>query len=132
MKEIKLNNEVVALVHLLSEWKEGLDFITADEHFIQAGTWWYQDGKELRSHRHIINERIVSRTQETVVVISGCLQIDLYDESNSVFHNQILRSGDMAVILNVGHGYKILDNNTRVIEVKNGPFFSVEKDKQFI
>lgn len=28
-------------------WKEGLDFLTPDEAFIQMGTWLYDQGKEL-------------------------------------------------------------------------------------
>jgi hypothetical protein len=34
------------------------------------------------------------------------------------------------VMLKGGHGYDILENNTQVLEVKNGPFTSVEKDRE--
>ena len=132
MKEIKIKNETVAIFHKIDEWKEGIDFLTPNENFIQAGTWWYQKGKDLRSHLHIINERTVERTQETIIVLSGKVRVDLYDESLKIFHQEELLTGDIGIILKVGHGYQILEDNTKVVEVKNGPFISVEKDKVFL
>ena len=132
MQQVKLNGETVAIFHKTNEWKEGLDFLTPNETFIQAGTWWYPKGKDLRSHSHTINKRVVERTQEVVVVVSGKIRVDLYDKNKRLFHQDELAAGDMGIILNVGHGYYILEDNTRVIETKNGPFISVEKDKVFL
>ncbi len=132
MKQIYYKNEVVAILHQQSEWKEGLDFLTPNETYIQAGTWNYNKGKSLNAHRHLIYERVVKQTQETIIVMSGSIRIDLYDENNSIFHKQVLCSGDIFVILDIGHGYEILDDKTKIVEIKNGPFVSVEKDKQLI
>jgi hypothetical protein len=132
MNEIKLNEKTVAIFHKNNEWKEGLDFLTSDEYFIQAGTWWYNEGRKLKAHKHIINERMVNLTQETIVILSGKLQVNLYNEKNEIFHKEILVEGDISVILSCGHGYTILANNTKVVEIKNGPFFSVEKDKELL
>ena len=41
----------------------------------------------------------------------------------------ILYEGDTAIMAYGGHGYKILEDNTKIIESKNGPFVSVELDK---
>ena len=132
MKEVQHSGKTVFIVHRKTDWKEGLDFLTPNETYIQAGTWWYQKDKSLKSHRHIINDRKIDRTQEVVVIMSGKIRVDLYDENNKIFHQEILEEGDMGVILEGGHGYEILDDNTRVIEIKNGPFISVEKDKELI
>ena len=132
MKEIKYKNRTAAILHSQSEWKEGLDFLTPDVTFIQTGTWWYPSGKILKAHRHIINERTAERTQETVIVMNGSMRIDFYDDSNNIFQQEIVKTGDICIILTIGHGYQILENNTRIIEVKNGPFTSVEKDKELI
>ena len=132
MKPIKLNGQVVAIFHTADSWKEGLDFLTPNETFIQAGTWWYSAGKDLRAHRHVTNPRTTERTEETIIIQSGRLRVDLYDLNGNIFHAEDLVAGDIGVILNVGHGYKVLEDNTRVVEVKNGPFTSVEADKEFI
>lgn len=132
MREIKLEGERIAIFHKARDWQEGLDFLTPDETFIQAGTWWYQKGKDLRSHEHIINERIVERTQETIVILSGKVRVDLYGENKEIFHQEELSAGDVGIILKSGHGYHIMENGTKIVEVKNGPFICVEKDKKFL
>ena len=34
------------------------------------------------------------------------------------------------VMIAGGHGFEILEPNTKIVECKNGPFISVEKDKR--
>ena len=132
MKEIKLNDKVIAIIHKSDDWKKGLDFLTPNETFIQAGTWWYDKGKILNAHKHKINKRPNELTQETIVILKGKLRVDLYDKNDKIFHQEILTSGDIGIMLYEGHGYEILEDNTKVLEVKNGPFVSVEKDKILI
>lgn len=132
MESIKKDGTIYAVVHKKEQWKEGLDFLTGNESFIQVGTWWYQKGKVLNSHKHIENERPNNLTQEAVIVISGTLKVSLYDENDEIFHNEQLSAGDMMIMLAGGHGYEIMSPDTKVIECKNGPFVSVEKDKVLI
>ena len=37
--------------------------------------------------------------------------------------------GEMLILLESAHGYTILEEDTTVLEIKNGPFMGVEKDK---
>ena len=132
MKQITHNGKIVAISHKSTDWKKELDFLTSNEDFIQCGTWWYDAGKNLKAHEHIFNERTVTQTQETIIVLSGKLRIDLYDPDCVIFYQEEVGAGDVFVILDVGHGYQIIEDDTRVVEVKNGPFISVEKDKRLI
>jgi len=132
MKQIKYKDEVVAIFHKIGEWKEGLDFLTDDNAYIQAGTWWYNKGKVLKAHRHKQYPREVNQTQETFILLSGRMRVDLYDENNNIYLQEELSAGDIGIILNIGHGYFILDDNTKILEVKPGPFTSVEMDKEMI
>ena len=120
------------MFHKAQEWKPGLDFLTPNETYIQAGTWWYEKGKALKAHVHIANERIVPFTQEVIIIIHGKLRVDLFDADQRVFHQEVLQSGDIGILLEVGHGYETLDEDTKVLEVKNGPFLSVERDKRLL
>jgi len=38
--------------------------------------------------------------------------------------------GEILILLNSGHGYKILEDNTKVIEIKNGPYLGAEVDRR--
>lgn len=33
-------------------------------------------------------------------------------------------------MMNGGYGYRILEDNTKVIEIKNGPYLGAEKDRR--
>ena len=126
---IKDNETVLAIVHRNEDWAEGLHFATPDDFYIQAGTWCYSKGKILGAHRHIENIRTVHRTQEVTYVKRGRIRISLYSDAGVLVRDIELSEGDYAVMAAGGHGYEILEDNTQVLEVKNGPFFDVSRDK---
>lgn len=130
VQKIEKDGVLYAIVHRQEDWKEGLDFFTPDEMFLQVGTFWYQEGNPCKAHRHIRNERPNNLTQECNIVLAGSMRANIYDKNNQRFHQVILKSGDLIVTVNGGHGYEILEPDTRVVECKNGPFVSVEKDKR--
>ena len=68
-------------------------------------------------------------TQEMVYVKSGSMLATIFDQEMNFIEEVILKEGDMAIMAYGGHGYKILEDNTKIIEAKNGPFVSVEVDK---
>ena len=129
MKKIIHNNKIIAIIYREKDWEEGLNFITPDSLFVQVGSWWYQKGKKLDSHVHNEYERVASRTQEMTYVKSGSMKVKLYDEEMKYLQQFTLYQGDLAVFAYGGHGYEILENDTKIIESKNGPFTDVSKDK---
>lgn len=129
MEKITHNGQIISIIYRDSDWVKGLNFITPDEHFVQVGSWWYDKGKKLDSHIHKEFDRNATRTQESIYVKQGSLKVLLYTEKEEFFQDYILRQGDLAVFGYGGHGYEILEDNTQVIESKNGPFISVDKDK---
>ena len=64
-----------------------------------------------------------------VYVKSGSMLATIVDQEMNFVEEIILNEGDMAIMAYGGHGYKILEDNTKIIEAKNGPFVSVEVDK---
>ena len=129
MKKIEHNGKIIAIIYKDDDWVEGLNFITPDSLFVQVGSWWYQKGKKLDSHIHKEFDRVSSRTQEMTYVKSGSMKVTLYDEEMQYFDEFILMEGDLAVFAYGGHGYEILEDNTKIIESKNGPYFDVATDK---
>lgn len=129
MKYKAKDGSTLCIVHKENEWSKGLDFLSSDDDFIQVGTWWYDNGKELDKHFHNEFERTATRTQECVYIISGKMQVDLYDFDSSYIESFEVEKGDIAIFTNGGHGYKILEDDTRILETKNGPFYGVQKDK---
>lgn len=129
MKTYKYNNQILAILYKDSDWEEGLNFITPNEMFIQAGSWWYKKGKVLARHVHKEFERTASRTQEAVYIKNGSMRVDLYNDELQPLESFVMHEGDLAVFAYGGHGYEILEDGTKVIETKNGPFVDVDTDK---
>ena len=123
------DGKIISIIYRDDDWVEGLNFITPDDLFIQVGSWWYQRGKKLASHIHNKFNRTASRTQEMTYVKKGSMRVLLYDENQKYLQDFILYDGDLAVFANGGHGYEILEDDTKIIEAKNGPFVDVNTDK---
>lgn len=129
MELIKHKGQIISIIYREKDWVKGLNFITPDDHFIQVGSWWYDEGKILDSHVHKSFDRVASITQETIYVKQGSVRVLLYTNDFEFLQDYILYEGDLAVFGYGGHGYEILEDDTQIIESKNGPFTGVEQDK---
>jgi len=126
------NGKILAIIIRDEEWTEGLNFVSSENDFMQVGFWNYMQGKDLLAHTHLQCERQVLKTQEVIFVKSGAVRLDLFSEEGKLLKSFDLKGGDTAVLLNGGHGYKILQDNTKVLEVKNGPYVGPDKDRKRI
>jgi len=130
MEIIKNNEQIIAIIYRNSDWIPGLNFITPNELFLQVGLWWYPKGKKLQSHFHKDFLREANKTHEMTYVKQGSMKVILYDNKKRIIKDFILNQGDLAIYAYGGHGYEILSDDTQIIETKNGPFISVEEDKE--
>tara|TARA_B100000965_G_C19516794_1_gene724581 strand:+ start:296 stop:694 length:399 start_codon:yes stop_codon:yes gene_type:complete len=129
MKIIKHKDKILSIIYRDEDWTEGLNFITPGEMFIQVGSWWYNKGKLLDKHVHKEFDRTANRTQECVYVRKGSMRVTLFSEEFKELQKYDLYEGDLNVFAYGGHGYEILEDDTQIIESKNGPFIDVETDK---
>ena len=125
-------DSVLAIIIRDADWEEGLNFISSESDYQQVGTWGYNRGQKLSSHIHLIAPREVLRTQEIVFIKDGRIRADIYTEKEKLLKSVELDKGDTLILLNGGHGYEILEDNTRVLEVKNGPYLGAERDRKRI
>ena len=52
MQKIEHDGKIISIIYRDEDWVEGLHFITPNELFCQAGSWWYQKGEILQNHIH--------------------------------------------------------------------------------
>ena len=130
VKEIMYKGDVIARYLPSEAWTEGLGFYSKDEEFIQVGTWNYNKGKNLLQHMHNSVERIVVRTQEVLYIKKGSIKARIYSLDEILVEELIVKEGDTLILLNSGHGYEILEDNTQVLEIKNGPYLGAEVDRR--
>ena len=130
MNIITHNGTRLAVHYTMDDIKKGLGFFSEDSEFIQVGTWRYDAGTQLQNHSHFIVERDVNRTQESIVVLQGSLTARVYDEDDNFIEEVKVSAHEGMIMLTGGHGYEILDDDTIVIESKNGPYPGAEVDRR--
>lgn len=131
--EIKYEGAVLARYIPSSDaWGEGLKFFSSDADYVQAGTWGYSKGKKLLAHFHNKAERQIDFTQEVLYIRKGSINAEIYDLHNKKVTEIVASEGDILILLLGGHGYKILEDGTQVLEIKNGPYLGAEVDRKRI
>ena len=130
MIEVKDGGIVLArYIPANNAWEDGLSFFSEDEDYIQVGTWGYDAPKELLAHTHKEVHRDVAWTQEVIFVKKGRILAEIYDLSNKKVKDIECHEGDIIILLRGAHGYHILEDDTQVLEVKNGPYVGAELDR---
>lgn len=130
MREIKKNGVVLARHITPADFGKGLQFFSQDSDFVQVGLWSnYEAEQKTNPHIHYEFNRIASRTQEALYVISGSFAMDIYDLEKRLVETVSVGQGEILVLLDCGHGCTITSDNTTVLEVKNGPYAGAEKDR---
>lgn len=130
IREIRSGDTLLA-IQISSEalCAEGSHFFSNDLDFIQLASHHYEKGKSFLPHQHHNLPRISERTQEVLLVLNGALKADIFDHDHNLVDSFLLEKGDVVVLLDGGHGFTVLTNNTRFIEIKNGPYLGAEKDR---
>lgn len=129
---IQDKDKILAIILRNGDFPEGLNFHTKDGDFLQVATWNYPEGKKSSAHGHKIAERMSNQTQEAVYVKGGRVKAEFYGEDDKFLKEVILCAGDLAIIFAGGHAFESLENGTQVLEIKNGPYLGLEKDKKVI
>ncbi len=130
MREIKKNGKILARHITPEDIKPGLISLTKDDEFLQVVAWGhYEKGKYLQDHWHNEFERTAIRTYEAVYVVKGAIEARLFDLELNPAEILTVGQGEMLILLESAHGYTILEEDTTVLEIKNGPFLGVDKDK---
>ena len=87
-------------------------------------------GKQIQPHIHKRVKRQVNYTQETLFIRKGRLQIDFYSENQEFLESRVLEAGDVILLINGGHGFKVLED-LEMFEVKQGPYAGDEDKVKF-
>lgn len=126
------NIENLAIIIRSMYFEEGTHFFSNDKDFLQVGIWEYNKDKLLHSHTHLDCTKIVRHTQEVIHIIEGKVAAQIYNEFGILVECTILNKGDTMITINGGHGYKVLEDSTKVLEIKNGPYLGRELDRKDI
>ncbi len=89
-----------------------------------------QRGMSVQPHLHLKNSKKTTKSSEAWIVISGSIEATFFDVDKSKVYKSILKKGDISILFNGGHSFKSLSKNTKIFEIKNGPYLGPNKEKE--
>lgn len=114
---------IVRVNHLVS----GVEFLTPESFGQQLAVMKRPKGELIQPHIHLPVNRELNGTQEVIIMKSGRMRVDFYENNQDYLGSTVLESGDIALMNSGGHGFELLEDS-EFIEVKQGPFVE-GKDK---
>ena len=132
IEKIINKNEVVAYILRDIYSYKRRQFVERTNDFLQVGIMQIEKNEIINPHYHLPQKKIITKNQEVLIILGGKLEASFYaNKTNKLIKKSILSNGDILVLLNCGHGFKILEK-CNIIEVKQGPYEGQKKDKAFI
>jgi hypothetical protein len=110
---------------------EGYNFLTPGEMNLQVGVHGYKALGGVEAHRHHPVERVIQGTMEALLLRAGRMSLQLYDNQDQPLESLEMTAGDFVLLVSGGHGITFLDK-CELLEIKQGPFVSREKDKTML
>jgi hypothetical protein len=130
LEQINHNNKLLAIIIKANYQKDGISFFTPDSFSQQLGYMNRPVDYVIPPHVHNVVERKVELTQEVLYVKSGKIRVDFYDDDRIYLESRIIEKGDVILLANGGHGFKMLEQS-EMIEVKQGPFCGDQDKTRF-
>jgi len=131
IEKVEWENEAIALIIHHDYDKDGVNFVTSEDEPIQVGILKHQCGTKIKPHIHKNQPRTISEVQEVLHIEYGKVEAEFYNASGKKVRQTVLNSGDTILLLTGGHGFNILEDS-KIIEVKQGPYYGPEEDKQLL
>ena len=100
---------------------DGVSFVTPNDFGLQVAVMKRGKGHKIPSHFHLPVPRALEGTQEVLIINSGNLRADLFNNSNEYVVSVELLAGDVIILNSGGHGF-VASEDCKFFEVKQGPF----------
>lgn len=127
---IKNNENLLAIIVRNNYKQEGLKFFTSETNTQQIGCVGHPKGTVCQAHIHNKIKREVYYTSETLIIKEGKVRADIYDNEKNYLESKILEKGDVILFVDGGHGFIFMED-TQMVEIKQGPYLSVNDKVRF-
>lgn len=127
IEHVFTGDKLLAIIVRNEYHPQGVNFLTLPNLSQQLAFINHPPGHVIEPHIHNPVPREVLFTQEVLIIKKGRLMVDFYDDEKKHFTSRELGAGDVILLAEGGHGFKVLEE-LEMIEVKQGPY-SGEHDK---
>jgi len=127
LEEVKDQNGAILamLIISLEDLPPCHSFPTGYEDELQLGLFNHPKGHEIKRHYHPSFERNLKFTNEVLIILSGLVQVDIYDDLQELISTSRLGANSVVILRQGGHGFSIIEHAI-IIEVKQGPYAGAE------
>ncbi len=130
IRRIAKGETAYALFVLGKDVIEGPRFVTEQTDHFQVGILERPKDYEVPAHQHPPLKRSMDTTSEFLYVEKGKVAVTVFDEEWNELGKETLKTGDFLIFFRGGHQLTMLEE-TRLIEVKQGPYPGESKAKVF-
>ena len=131
MWAIKDGTELIARGDNIFNFEPGVHFLSNPDEWMQYAVLNVNEGTDIQRHIHKRRFRhSFSITHEFFIIWFGCLLVQFFSTSKELVSQKELIPGDFFCQYSGGHGFVVLAPGTLFIEVKHGPFTTIEDDKE--
>jgi mannose-6-phosphate isomerase-like protein (cupin superfamily) len=127
LEDIWIGEKHCALVLRATYRGEGIQFFTDDGDTLQLGYMRREKGYVIQPHVHRRAPRQINYTNEVLVIRSGRVKVNFYDDQRELCRELVLETGDIILLMQSGHGFEMLEDG-EMVEIKQGPYAG-EADK---
>lgn len=131
VERLEWNDVLMALVLRVNYEEAGTSFVTPQDNPLQLGTVNYQQGYRIKPHIHKSFPKTIDEVQEVLHIQYGKVEAEFYESSGKKVGSAILNAGDTILLLSGAHGFNFLEDS-KMIEVKQGPYYGGGKDKSVL
>jgi cupin fold WbuC family metalloprotein len=124
----KLISSVISLEDIMSYRTD----VSPESEFLQVSARNLNNGVFVKAHKHKNIIRETNITQEAWIVHRGKIKAMIYDIDKNFLEEVTINDGGCIVLYNGGHSLTSMEENTIFYEIKNGPYFGYENDKEDI
>jgi len=127
IENVTHNEKLLSVIIRVNYKSEGIEFFTPDDFSQQLAYMNRAKDYVIPPHVHNAVQRDVHFTQEVLVIKSGKVRVDYYDDDKNYLESRVLNQGDVVLLAYGGHGFEMIEDS-EIIEVKQGPYAG-EMDK---
>lgn len=121
IEQIIYDNKLLSVIIRSNYKSDGIEFFTPDDYSQQLAYMNRPKDYIIPPHVHNAVQRDVHFTQEVLIIKSGKVRVDFYDDNKNYLESKILYKGDVILLAYGGHGFAMIEDS-EIIEVKQGPY----------
>jgi len=130
IESVNFGGITLAVILRANYQAEGIQFFTPDDFSQQLGYMNRPQGYVIPPHVHNPVAREVQFTKEVLIIRSGKVRVDFYDDNQNYLESRILNQGDIVLLAFGGHGFEMLEAS-EIVEVKQGPYAGDQDKTRF-